>query len=428
MFKMMEIFKYAIFSAMTEPTAAPACPEFAPGDGGTPPYLAGREQEQQTLCDMLERLRRGGGAHRNVIVIGPRGNGKTVLMRWFERECKRNSELDVVWLTPSKFRNNLDDLATEVAPPERWQRLLPDEIKLEFKIVNFEWRLDNRPTRLTRLLTARCQQRPLVLLLDEAHTLDTDVGQILLNASQEVRDRVPFLLVLGGTLGLQHHLNQMDVTFWSRSKKLGIGRLDEESARAALEKPFELYGITFSEPALDEIVHEGQRYPYFLQCWGNALVNVLQDLARPTGPAARQINEIIVEAASPEFEEERIGHYKIFREQIEEAGLQSLAANITRAYGDGDTLEEHLLNAIIKSYLQASACDGKEPPHEMIVANRKILAGFGYVWSPPDSTDIWHAGLPSLMRYVLEVEEKAERLRAETVKEQEPPASPLAPF
>ena len=52
------------------------------------------------------------------------------------------------------------------------------------------------------LLTARCRRRPLATLADEAHTLDLEVGRTLLNASQRVRDKAPFLLVLAGTPGM----------------------------------------------------------------------------------------------------------------------------------------------------------------------------------------------------------------------------------
>ena len=54
---------------------------------------------------------------------------------------------------------------------------------------------------LTGLLEARCARKPLVALLDEAHTLDPEVGKVLLNSSQKVRARAPFLLVLAGTPG-----------------------------------------------------------------------------------------------------------------------------------------------------------------------------------------------------------------------------------
>lgn len=139
-------------------------PEFMPGDGGTPPYLAGREMEQRALVAPLARLRAGKVIGENIIVVGPRGNGKTVLMRWFEGQCKHAPDVDAIWLTPAGIGNNLDELANKCAPPKRWARL-PDEIESDVRIAKFRWHLGNSPGSLTELLTARCHTRPLALLL-----------------------------------------------------------------------------------------------------------------------------------------------------------------------------------------------------------------------------------------------------------------------
>ena len=371
-----------------------------------PPHLAGRKPAQDQLRDALGLLQQGKGAHRDFIIIGPRGNGKTVLMRWFEGLCIQEGTLDVVWLTPDQVPD-LNVLATELAPPERFRDWLPTSLSLSLGPRQLRWELGERPNSLTRLLTARCQKRPLALLLDEAHTLNPEIGQTLLNASQQVSAKAPFLLALAGTPGLEYQLNKMSATFWGRSKKLSIGRLDDEGARAALVKPFELHEITFAGAALDQVIDESQRYPYFLQCWGNALANVLQSLETPTGQATRQIDMAIVAAARPVFEEERIGHYEVFRGQIAEAGLQSLAAAVTLAYAYRDTLEEHLLDAAIGQALHGAAPLGEAPSAVEIINQRKALASFGYIWKPPDSADEWLAGVPSLMQHVLEIEQKS---------------------
>ena len=89
---------------------------FAPGSGQLPPYLGGREDQQQALRRMLSYVEAGRTTPRDVVLIGPRGNGKTVLLRWFETTIGDESpDVDVVWLTPSAIRN-LNDLATELAP------------------------------------------------------------------------------------------------------------------------------------------------------------------------------------------------------------------------------------------------------------------------------------------------------------------------
>ena len=111
------------------------------------------------------------------------------------------------------------------------------------------------------------------MLVDEAHTLDRDVGQLLLNVSQEVRANAPFLLVLAGTPGLPAHLSTMNVSFWSRldEGRMGIGLLSDAAARDALVKPLTAHGVGIDRDALDAAVADSQCYPYFIQVWGRAL-------------------------------------------------------------------------------------------------------------------------------------------------------------
>ena len=37
----------------------------------------------------------------DVVLMGPRGNGKTVLLNWFERRCRRAGKVDIARLSPS---------------------------------------------------------------------------------------------------------------------------------------------------------------------------------------------------------------------------------------------------------------------------------------------------------------------------------------
>ena len=53
---------------------------FQAGDGGLPPYLAGREYEQDLCLAFVSRLRLGRPPPREIVFYGPRGNGKTALL------------------------------------------------------------------------------------------------------------------------------------------------------------------------------------------------------------------------------------------------------------------------------------------------------------------------------------------------------------
>ena len=90
---------------------------FVPGDGQPPPHLAGREAEQALLRKYLGRLQGRVPIPSNVILLGPRGNGKTVLLRWFKQALQATNKSDVAWLTPDEIPD-LDKLANALAPPE----------------------------------------------------------------------------------------------------------------------------------------------------------------------------------------------------------------------------------------------------------------------------------------------------------------------
>ena len=84
---------------------------FTPGTGQLPPYLAGREDEQRALLDSLEVLREGETVPADIILIGPRGNGKTALLRWFDREIAATRAAEAVWLTPDDIMHRTTSLA-----------------------------------------------------------------------------------------------------------------------------------------------------------------------------------------------------------------------------------------------------------------------------------------------------------------------------
>lgn len=367
----------------------PVANPFVPGRGLIPPYLAGREAEQQELLDLLAYLRAGQGAPRDAVLSGPRGNGKTVLLRWFRRQVEASgNDIDVVWLTPSEI-SDLNRLATTLVPPSRFTALRPDTLSFSIGLGRLGWELDAQNGSLTLLLTARCMRRPLVLLLDEAHTLDRDVGQVLLNASQQVSAEAPFLLVMAGTPGLQPHLNTMSATFWSRSEKLAIGRLDEAASALALTRPLaeQTPAVSFDDDALACVVEQSQQYPYFLQLWGAALWTATRSRR------AIRIDAPIVAVAAREFDRKKSAYYEDRREELERRALLDVAAIVASAFSERVRLRSSELNAVIA---ESVAQNGET---ERALRYRDSLAAVGFIWKPP-AEDAWQPDIPSLMDYI----------------------------
>ena len=365
---------------------------FTPGSGATPPALTGREPEQAVLGRCLADLAGGASPPHDVVLTGPRGNGKTVLLNWFKDACE-DRKLDVVVLTPDEIPNRAA-LVAALSPRTWMSKLLPRRVGVA-AVGSVEWAgsAAEASDNLARQLSARCRKKAVAVLLDEAHTLDPEVGRTLLNAGQRVRGEAPFLLVLAGTPELPAHLGTMNASFWSRlgQGRLGIGLLSEAAAREALVEPLAAHGVDVDAGALDTVAEDSQRYPYFIQLWGDALWE------RHLATGATRLTAAHVAEARPEVAIQVTNYYQRRYRELEAGGLLPAAvalAPVFRAGADA-TASDHDVDA-------ALAATGADAAARL--AAREALHRLGYVWCPPGQLPpvTWSAGIPSLMTHVLD--------------------------
>ena len=363
---------------------------FSPGDGASPPALAGREGQKRVLALCLSDLVGGRSPPHNVVLIGPRGNGKTALLGWFLGACRESAvKVDVAMVAAADVPDRATLLA-QLVPPSGLARLLPRKVGVA-GLGSAEWAAGGTPRGLAERLVARCRRRPLAVLLDEAHGLDLEVASVLLNASQQVRAEAPFLLVLAGTPGLLTHLGRTDATFWDRLGQglLGIGRLSEAAAKEALEAPLATRNVSIEADALGSVVEHAQRYAYFIQLWGEALWH------RHLATGAERLTADHVQAARPAVEARTTEYYQRRFRELEAQGLLRAATAVAAAFGDG--LDGTATDGEVDAAL---ATTGKEAPARL--AARDGLDRLGYIWCPPGQLPpvVWQPGIPSLMQYV----------------------------
>ena len=387
---------------------------FTPGYGLSPPYLAGREAQQAVFTNALGRLQAGKPA-RGIVMYGPRGMGKTVLLRWFERQCRKAGVLPIL-TTPAQGLRAFDDLPKLLLPRD-W---LPDRVAFNMgNILTTEWDIKGGNERdikgatttrggtLARHLVAACEKTARALLLDEAHTLqDAELYRALLGTAQSVADDAPFLLVLAGTPGLIPHLQTVGATFApDRCEEIGVGALSREAAADAIRIPLLEANITIQTPALDAITDNCQRYPYFLQEWGEALWSTIGGDAR-----LREVTAARIAAADEAFRVKKAGFYaKRYRAMQDDTALLTAAAAVGRRFQGKARLNPDELTVFIKKSL-ADLIPEPEARAAKAVELKNELNRIDYFWYPPND-DKAEPGIPSFMTYL--GERYAEKLALE---------------
>ena len=363
---------------------------FQPGDGGLPPHLAGREEEQALFRRRLDDLERGVAPPAEIALCGPRGNGKTALLFWLENLVGEREALEVVGLSPATAEDR-GGFAEAIRSRSWWRQLLPEKIS---PLRPATWSAKERGrSSLETVLRKRVSKRPLVLLLDEAHTLERESGRLLLNASQQVGRRFPFLLVLAGTPDLPARLNALGASFWNRCERRRIGRLDDGAAAAALSEPLRAEGFPIVPEALERLVRESHGYPYFLQVLGDEVWKRI--VARPPS-AGRSVSRSEVEAVLPSFRETQRLYYLDRYDELGSRDLLPAARAVAAAFAKGraELGDDDLREAVARGL-------GKQPGAAKTAAAERELRHLGFVWRAGVER-VWEPGIPSLLDYVLE--------------------------
>lgn len=357
-----------------------------------PPHLAGRADELSALEELSDELKTG-RAPRSAILLGPRGNGKTVLIDAFlqklrQKRFKYGRKANIVNLSAADLQNMGKLYACFKGKPPSKLKTMRGNVGAEGFHAGGEIEFHNSAERLdffSTVLAKRAKSRPFVLAIDEAHALDPQVGHCLLNAFQQVRrENKPVLLILAGTPGITRHLGTMESTFWERAMRVRIGLLDNEAARDALKRPLQEAGVEFDDVALDKVVEESQRYPYFLQLWGNAL-------AKAIGGASR-IEMEHVEKAREMVNAEQAPFYTTRCKELRELKLLKVAQGIAGKLPQGGRMAFDSIEEVISPALPQECND--------VEAALDDLVGLGYIWE--DDQGRYIAGIPSLMSYSLQ--------------------------
>ena len=271
---------------------------FRPGAGHTPPYLAGRKEEQREFLKLLNQ----DVILSNLILTGLRGVGKTVLLDTFKPLAVREGWL---WVGADLSESTTVDeerLATRILTDMALATSSFVYDRKEVRRPGFGYQVDlfdatlNYPTiravyqqtgglvsdRLKATLTfvwlaLRASPNPprgIVFAYDEAQNMadrarkDEYPLSVMLDVFQSIqRQGAPFLLSLTGLPTLFPKLVEARTYSERMFRVVFLNRLDPPDVREAIEKPIQKDGcpITFTEESIRQIEKHSGGYPYFVQ-------------------------------------------------------------------------------------------------------------------------------------------------------------------
>ena len=379
---------------------------FKPGFGRPPSYMGHRPEVEHPLLEILERLRSGEPDNHLAFLYGPRGNGKTVLLRWLRAEANRKDEslpIAFVRLIPEHLETS-ERLCRQVVNTLEGTPGLRDHVSVDLKTGIpglFKLRLNDSGREDPVLGLSDWLDRdgyPVLFAVDEAHEADPAMLGRFLNAVQLAGEHRPVAAVLAGTPGLQDTLRSSRASFRDRGRNLAVGLLPEPEAQAALRQPFLENDIPVDDGAIAALAREADDYPYFLQLYGEAA----WDAMRASG--SERLESEHVPKAIQATHTSRRRYYGNRYDEFMKAGALRLARDVALAFRGADSA---MTNDGINRLLARHPGD----PAEM----RALLNAKGYIWR--DDDDHWSPGIPSLMDYMIEA------TAADTARSPRTPAS-----
>lgn len=346
------------------------------------------------LDERLERIsdrEHGDG----IVLYGPRGNGKTVLLGELLKKAKKRNVTSRSLTTDVMLCKDeivAHCIQTGDDPPKRVVK------KAEARALNVGGETEfeqSQPLAIAVALRTLLKKKPVLIVVDEAHVMPPKFGRKLLQTVQKmIVEGLPLLLVLAGTPGVRANLRKAGASFWERSTKLRIGRLESKAdIGQAFAVPAKDSGMPMDGAALALLVRESQGYPYFIQLQGAfAWKAAARRNASRIELRDAQAGLVRADAARTEFYQER-------HDEAGEHGVLGAATAVSRAMLARDA-NQVLRNRELAEILGKAVSGTGQSPESI----KERLVNLGFIWRRTDGS--WEAGIPSLCSYFVEQDEE----------------------
>lgn len=360
---------------------------FRPGRGVAPPVLAGRDEELALAERRLGELAEGMSPAQDLLLYGPRGNGKTALLG---RIADRAQELGM-----RAERLPVAELDSKMGLVRALQQRTAPAVRVtgvSVGTVGVSTEPPTPPAAADSLLPSwiHRDRAPLVVFLDEAHAITPEAGRAFFDAVQTAKtDRLPFLLIAAGTPDTPRRIREMGTHNERAFEQIRIGRLERQATLAALVQPASGLGISMTAGAAEALAEASQDYPYFIQLLGSAAWEAAgrAGAGRITGVAARAGTA----NAQPRIESFYGERYREAQRRGVDVALVALASRFVE---HGAPLRDPELEPTLRVWAER---DGF-PEHWTRL--REELEDLGVIWET--SPGQWEMGVPSFARHVIE--------------------------
>lgn len=393
---------------------------FNPGYGGAPPLLAGRDGVIGNLQDhVIGAMRDGETPGADMAIWAPRGVGKTVLLNFLQQVADG-----------PRARGARPILTLCLQPAQS----IPAQIKAHFgrSLVSRSLKLGAQVAGLggsaeVEAPTAGAESvasqlgRPLrrgksvLILVDEAHRMDSEDGGILLDALQALRGGAAgrkasksIIAVFAGTPDLPDHLRTMNATYWDRMRKAPINLISDKAAAQAVFGPLVRFGYPLPEDQSEAEAVTGRAvalcagHPYFTQCLGQALHEQLLKEDQPKADMA------LIDRAESEFSSLKTDYYQNRWREIWSAGLAEVACYVIAAFqlAEGAPLSGEKIEMLAKDGLSMRAENGSGADRSEWAKGPKDAATrllhSGFIWGENRLAGDLTPGIPCLHAHVHE--------------------------
>ncbi len=383
---------------------------FSTRAGGTPPLIAGRGHEQEILAELLGELAQRQPNSLGAVLFGPRGNGKTVLLNAAVSDAQSQHGIDVVSFTPTSCPTE-ERLSARLLEGFEAPQSLSHTVRAGGGVGVAKGQVSS--TRITSLpspsVTSAMRERikitgkPLVIAVDEAHRLQSNVGEALLNAVQEANGQQnAAIALLAGTPDLIDHIVGMNATFFLH--RLGdcllpMGRIADSAALQAVAEPLRNAELKVTREAEQAIVELCAGYPYFTQVLGRTITES-PELSTGCPVPLGDPDDAAHLATRDRFLVRRKKHYRRVWSDLRIGKLISCGytlGKVLQASSDGkmrvDQVERALEAGLTHLYEETS-----QPPE--LDEAKQLLKRLGLLWDPEDTGASYELGIPSFFGFL----------------------------